>query len=330
MKFRIRLIIFVLLFGCSGNEIRNASSSTSDTTLIEISIVAQNYLDELIGIMEDNALHRNSIAWEDFRLAVYAEANGAQTISETYPGILKALELLGDNHSFYRAATGTYLNPNSMSCDGTGFSTPDLPSTIGYVKVNNYYGATQTDEGQAFALEIQDQIRAYDSPEITGWIVDLRGNLGGNMWPMLAGVGPVLGEGIAGNFSYPDNTFVPWSFNNGAAMLNNNSVLQVENSYQLQMPNPKVAVLLDNAVASSGEAIAVSFLGRPNAKTFGSATCGLSTANEGFNLSDSATLFLTTSNMADRNLEIYGQAIQPDQESSTASIIQDALQWLEN
>jgi len=40
-----------------------------------------------------------------------------------------------------------------------------------------------------------------DRDDLIGWIVDLRGNGGGNMWPMLAGVGPVLGEGVVGSSS---------------------------------------------------------------------------------------------------------------------------------
>ena len=49
-----------------------------------------------------------------------------------------------------------------------------------------------------YAKTLQDSIRARDRVGLIGWIVDLRGNSGGNMWPMLAGVGPVLGEGVAG------------------------------------------------------------------------------------------------------------------------------------
>ena len=51
--------------------------------------------------------------------------------------------------------------------------------------------------------QIQDQIKIMDHPYNIGWIVDLRGNGGGNMWPMLAGIGPILGEGIAGYFIDP-------------------------------------------------------------------------------------------------------------------------------
>src|SRR4051812_15802719 len=47
---------------------------------------------------------------------------------------------------------------------------------------------------------IQQQIKELETHAPCGWIVDIRGNRGGSMWPMLAGVGPILGEGLVGEF----------------------------------------------------------------------------------------------------------------------------------
>ena len=55
-----------------------------------------------------------------------------------------------------------------------------------------------------------------DRVSLVGWIVDLRGNTGGNMWPMVAGVGPVLGNGVAGFFVPPVGASTPWSFPEGS------------------------------------------------------------------------------------------------------------------
>src|SRR5206468_4322951 len=52
--------------------------------------------------------------------------------------------------------------------------------------------------------------------------------------------------------------------------------------------------------ASSGEAITISFRGRPGARSFGAPTAGLSTGNEEYALPDGSMLFLTTSIEADR------------------------------
>ena len=130
---------------------------------------------------------------------------------------------------------------------------PSLPSNIGYVSVTAYNGNSNDSDGKAFAQEIQNQIITNDHVDLKGWIVDLRGNGGGNMYPMLAGVGPILGEGIAGYFIDPDNNKTPWGFQEGASFAQDSRITELDNSYELVVPNPKVAVLLDNGIASSGE-----------------------------------------------------------------------------
>jgi hypothetical protein len=87
---------------------------------------------------------------------------------------------------------------------------------------------------------------------------------------------------------------------------------------------------LDNGIASSGEVMAISFIGRENTRSFGSPTCGLSTANSSYNLSGNCKLILTVADLADRNKKSYGFPINPDQTSNNQTIIQDAVEWLEN
>ena len=65
--------------------------------------------------------------------------------------------------------------------------------------------------------------------------------------------------------------------------------------------------------ASSGEAVLIAFVGRPNTRSFGTATRGLTTANDGFPLPDGASIMLAVGTYADRLGRVYGQAIEPDQ-----------------
>jgi hypothetical protein len=69
----------------------------------------------------------------------------------------------------------------------------------------------------AFADGIQNPIMAADRDDLAGWTVDLRGNGGGNLWPMLAGVGPVLGEGIVGYFVDPQGVESIWEYRNSVS-----------------------------------------------------------------------------------------------------------------
>jgi len=290
--------------------------------------VAEQFLDEVLGIMEDNSINRNSIDWSDFKKKVFAEVEGAKTIEDTYPGITEALKMLGDSHSFFVKPGGGRISYNVIQCYAQTVAKPDVPDNIGYIKVDQFIGSTGGD-GLVFAQEIQQQIKSQDHADIIGWIVDLRSNGGGNMWPMLSGIGPILGEGVAGYFIDPEGDQEAWSFHNGASEIDGVVVVNVPNSYKLIAPGPKVAVLLDNGVASSGEAVAISFIGRQDTRSFGSSTCGLSTANMAYSLSKDHVLYLTVSYMADRNKNKFGTPITPDQTSTDGNIIQDAVQWIQ-
>ncbi len=304
--------------------------SCSDDEPPSISPGATNYLNEVMDVMQRNSINKKSINWADFKSRVLEKVVGAQTIADTYPGISEALRLLGDNHSVFTKPNGDVIYIRAIQCNPQAIVKPTMPQHIGYVKVNSFTGPSNDDAAIAFARQIQNQIKSQDNPDIKGWIVDLRSNLGGNMWPMLAGIGPILGQGVVGYFIDPDGNEQAWSYLDGAAKVTSAVVTQLNDPYEVIAPNPKVAVLLDNGVASSGEVIAICFIGRENTKSFGSPTCGLSTANQSFPLSDGSSLNLTVSHLADRNKNTFGNAILPDQASTNEKIIQDAITWIED
>ena len=74
-----------------------------------------------------------------------------------------------------------------------------------------------------------------------------------------------------------------------------------------------VAVLTGPRTASSGEAVAISFKGRPRTRSFGQPTIGLSSANGTFPLPDGAMILLTTAIEADRTGKQYGEKVDPDE-----------------
>jgi carboxyl-terminal processing protease len=303
--------------------------SCTDDESPAISPVAMNYLNEVMDLMQRNSINKKTIDWADFKSKVLAKVAGAQTIADTYPGITEALQLLGDNHSIFTKPDGGVIYIQTFQCNSQIIVKPLMPTDIGYVKVNSFSGASNDDVAIAFAREIQNQIKSQDSPNIKGWIVDLRSNPGGNMWPMLAGIGPILGEGVVGYFVDPDGNEQPWSYLDGTSKAANIVGTQLNDPYEVIVANPKVAVLLDNGVASSGEVIAICFIGRANTKSFGSNTCGLSTANQSFPLSDGSSLNLTVAHLADRNKNTFGNAILPDLASTNETIIHDAISWIE-
>jgi len=283
-----------------------------------------NYLNNVIDLMEMNSINRKTINWIHFRSDVIASANGAETDVDVNPALRTALTKLGDHHSFITRGNTTIFGEDLPACTGCSNGVVNKPANIGYLKVPGYTGTDVQ-----FAIGLQNKIREQDSQDIIGWIVDLRGNTGGNMYPMIAGVGPILGNDICGFFVDPDGDTSPYSYFNGFAQINSAIIINVPNPYTLLKQDPKVAVLFDNQTASSGEATAIAFIGRPNTRSFGVSTCGLSTANMGFDLTDGGKLQLTVAFMADRNENKKGGPLVPDVTvAGDQAVVDKAAEWI--
>jgi carboxyl-terminal processing protease len=294
----------------------------------QISVEANAHLSELTAVLQREWLYRDKVDWNMFRRRVLAEAPAAQTIPDTYGAIRLALTLLGDKHSYYVPPTGdTIFNPQSPTqstgeCFPPAFVPPEVPADIGYVRIQITPATPKT--------TIQDALRKGDGPNVAGWIVDLRNSRGGNMWPALAGIGSLLGDGTAGFFVDASGKAVPWGYTEGAAWLGEQAVDEIERPHQLRsIPVPRVAVLTDIGVASSGESIAIAFRGRPNTRSFGSSTCGLSTAVNQFPLGNGARLGVVVSVMADRDGRRYGGVVEPDESvADPTQVVIRAVAWL--
>lgn len=315
LKNKVLLLSFLWIFYACGND-------ESTPTPIPEEPLSSPLLDQLLSLGEQNSINRSTIDWTATRTSVYQsfEEDGLNE------AILTFLRALGDNHSFYRASSNGISLFTGASCAlNQAFSFDNLPSEIGYVYVPNTSGGSVT----TFAQNIHDEIRRQNTTDKKGWIVDLSENPGGNMYPMLAGLSPLLDEGTLGNFVDPDGGVSPWTQEEGAIAVSGTPVITMPDDFELENPDVKIAVVSSPLTASSGEATLISFIGANNTRTFGEPTCGLSTANQGFNLLDGGTLFLTVATMADRNQNLFGGRITPDVEiSDNTALNQAIIDWI--
>ena len=288
---------------------------------------ARAYVGKLLDLVQTRSINKDALDWASVRSQVLAQAASAQNIADTYPAIELALRLLDDHESYYSARGGALIGPVPVGgCAAPSVPASGVPASIGYVKVGpcDCQGILAT----RYAESIQHTIMAADHPDLKGWIVDLRGNSGGNMWPMIAGVGPVLGEGRIGYIIYYDREYER-EYINGAALSLGEAFASVANPYTLLRQNPSVAVLTDGFVSSAGEAVTVFFKGRPSTRSFGTPTCGHHHLQEQLALSDGASLFLQTSQHADRTRQRYGGSIAPDElVADPQEAVTRAIAWL--
>ena len=279
-----------------------------------MSIPADDYLAAALAIMEEHAIHRDRIDWTALRVASARRAADAATPADTYDTIRWALTQLEDRHSFFNPPERGEAAMARGECDRDATVPSGLLRTdrIAYLEVPGFLGSAQ--HGTRYADALQPQIAQLDAADPVGWMVDLTENWGGNMWPMLAGLGPLLGEGPLGSFVFPHRSPAFWSYRAGQAWIDDVALAQTShNGYQMRNGARPVALLMATRTASSGEAVLIAFNGRPDTRRFGTPTRGLTTANRDFSMSDGATLWVTTGTYADRRGRVFGQAIEPDQ-----------------
>jgi carboxyl-terminal processing protease len=314
------------------------SNSQSDA---QISAQARAYLNQAVDIMQQSSIKKKSIDWTQLRSETMSRAAGAQTTADTYEAIRFALRNLNDHHSFLQlspelraedkaarerrqdalpAALSEKWPPSPYIDRRQPGGTMELVDGVSVAKiVVPLFEGTDDRSMQVYAETLQAAVEKLADQKPAGWIVDLRGNLGGNMWPMLAGVGSLEGAHEVGFVIDAEKRKDSWFYDADGVGIDT-----ADGKRQITLATPApiaalkdppiVAILIDRGTASSGEAIAVSFQGRPQCRSFGRHTHGQTTANQGFELSDGANLVLTTGVEADRTGRVYLDGIAPDVE----------------
>ena len=307
---------------------------------------AISYAEAALDTLRTHALRRDSVDWAEVHARMLAGILGAQAPSETYDALADAARFV-DRHS-------SFLPPErlaQMRAEPTE-EQPTAPLTlpagrlladhIGYINVP---GIQVLDEVRirTFADTLISLLADLDSAGACGWIVDLRENTGGNMFPMLSGLMPLLGTDNLGYFVDNDGESVPWyvvpvgeeASRDGTAVAGIATL-----AHALRQPDAPVVALVGPRTTSSGEVVALSFRGRPTSILIGAPTGGFTTGNEFHELSDGAVFNITSSVYADRTGHRYGGKINPDIAVNDANTtgdpirvegtaaFEEALRWL--
>jgi carboxyl-terminal processing protease len=296
----------------------------------DMSVAAREYLTKALDLVEANALNSERVDWPTVRARAFSESSRAQSPAETYDAIRSVLTALGDHHSSFRTSESMATFDQRAAAMSPSPSGSMVDGRLAHVVVPQFLSS---DRGviAGYATKLQDIVRTLDTPTTCGWIVDLRQNSGGNMWPMLAGLGPLLTTGSLGSFTGRGGESATWSYDNGAARVGRNETVRVSDApYHLRQATPPIAVLMDARTASSGEAIAIAFRGNANTRSFGQHTRGLTTANSAFTLSDGAMIVLTQAIDTDRNGQVYDEGVTPDvlTEAAEDGVPTAARRWL--
>lgn len=315
------------------------------------------YLARALAAMQANYYLADAVDWPAVYERAFREASGAEVAADTYGAIRGALAEL--SHSFAQfseealAAEDARLlsrglsRPEPPAASGTGSPFSDrrdpevsaIPygdDVLGHVVIPAFGGSPAA--STRFAQALQDGIKATHEAGACGWIVDLRGNGGGNMWPMLVGVGPVLGEGILGSFQVAGRHAGNWFYRDGVSGTEGAAGFVGARlsgaAFRLETA-PPVAVLIDGGTGSSGEATAIAFKGREHTRFFGTPSAGYSTSTQGFPMGDGVNLVVAVGVDVDRDGTPYPAEVRPDvavtyaqTSSGTDTQLGAASEWL--
>lgn len=298
--------------------------------------LAQQYITSACDIIAENSLIRDSININDLMETAFKIAGPAEKYSDCFLAVnflLESLRPFGDHHSFFMSADEV----KNWEDEGSLISKIEFPTckiidSCGYILVPPFHGGNSK-QMLAFADSLQKGLQILSNSNIKGWIVDLRQNTGGNMEPMIAGLGPLFNSEKLGSLIDVNGKYDSWFYKNGKYYGDKYTGWEVSTPFQLTSVLP-VAVLTSNQTGSSGEVVTISFIGNSNTKSFGQPTWGLTTGNGSFELIDGSQIFLASTIMADRNGHQYTASINPDfiiedkSETDNDEIIDAAIKWI--
>jgi carboxyl-terminal processing protease len=306
------LVFGLLLSGTGEATARNVRITARPMVAagIPLAPAAQRELDSAFTIVRSKSLWRDTVTWALVERDVRAMAAGSETAADTYPAIRALLARLGDHHSFLIRPQGAA----AFRSGGAENPRPDVrvqTDGIGYISVPAYSGADKA-AAESYVRTVYDSLAfaVTHGAGVCRWVLDLRTNGGGNMWPMLGGLRPFVGEAGLGSFVSATGSAPLWHARDQVDIKPPVTLAPLEAA--------NVAVLTGPRTASSGEAVTISFIGRPRTRLFGLPTAGLSTANSTMTLPDGAMMLLTTAVEADRTGKRYGQELTPDEEIPAA------------
>jgi carboxyl-terminal processing protease len=278
-------------------------------------------LDEILNTIRTRSVFRNDLNWIELEASVRAKAAKANTKDGKAKAILDVLIRMDDVHSRLVVEGKSYSHYEVLEEPVRQRLLPllarrqqqigkpiasILDGNIGYVLVPGMQVGTPEQIAEA-AKELHEKVSYVASQKPKGWVVDLRLNGGGNLYPMLIGLRPLLGDGVVGGTIDGDGRLEQkWVLKSDGLYWRDSEgdrrFAELDMKAQIPDPSIPVVVLLGPLTSSSGQGTALAFTGRPRCHMLGEPTAkGYTTVIAPFYFGNDVMLNLAVGYMADRN-----------------------------
>ncbi|MEZ4986791.1 MAG: S41 family peptidase [Saprospiraceae bacterium] len=321
MKGNLQFIVWVtcmlaqasVVIGCSNEEYLNNNKKYIIQAFDSIEFYSRHRLTYNLDSLEAQVLKQIS------------DSTSHEEVIELLEYAIKAIDkhnYIISSEKYQQMETGTnpgvFINPYP-------FQSKMLEEKYAFVALSGFMGVDSIASEQ-YTDSLQRSILWLYNQQPKGWIIDLRHNSGGWIYPMLAGLGPLLGPGIKAFEMSGDRVVATYYYYKDTT-----DYVSLSDSvwfFEKQLP---IAVMIGEGTGSAGELLTLSFRGNPKTALIGSPTYGISTGLHGFFMPDSNWVCVTNCIMTDRKKNGDGGQIHPDIiEHDPLKIFEKSYQWIDS
>ncbi len=284
------------------------------------------FYNTLISVMKSDYLYKDRLDWKQLQSELNDSLAQYDNFQMSLNQIMPFFDTCGADHcSIYMGENAFF--PTQKGFNGTDFSEqwltkystqPDFEVKIindkyGYILIPSMnFEDVSLENIQKLSQPYYDKVlEIKQSKKIKGWIVDLRFNSGGNVYPMVLALYDLLGDNSIYGTMDINKKIVSMAKLKKGKYFDNDSITSFIIPKGKRLAKKKVAIITGIVTASSGEITAMAFKGRGNTLFIGEPTMGKTTTNDRRELLFGAYMALTVGYDCDRNGVFYEQII-PD------------------
>ena len=318
MKKKVFLNLIFALFLANISQAQNLSVKDSIHT----------FYDSLFYHLENRFLYKDRVNWAQVKPYIKQKALQSSSFGASLKATSQLFDTIGGAHlnifssfGWFKSTLGKPLSQKDFHIDflkkyekKPPFEVQVLKNHYGYVMIPGMLllDISQDSLNRKTQAMYDEIMKAQQTHQLKGWIIDLRFNIGGNVYPMLAALYHFLGDAIV--YKVLDINKKPLknqnhTLKNGAFYSDKKmeTITKVSQAPDLKIP---VALVVGKMTGSAGELIAVGFRGRKNVTTIGETSYGMLTCNDLVKLPFGTKITLTYGYLADRN-NVYTVDIEP-------------------
>lgn len=294
----------------------------------------ENFYYQILSLIEQNSIKKNEINWSGIQEKVKDSINVFRNMEDVYRATRYTLKLVNDRHSKLLTRQLDSCNIQRTMDPLPLMETRIIEGDVGYLLLNNGIDSEDEKWTDFYRVSIRKALLQLDSSsKLSGWIIDLRDNSGGDPSCETLGLSPLFEKPLIGIMCNNRNTFTRVICSNSVMSIGDLKLDTLIFDSKLKNRHKKIAILVGKTTASAAELLASAFRFQNNSKIFGSKTYGATSRLDLIEINNSeklvvAKLYLATESFCDENKNLLKGGIIPDIECDSTKCIAMAADWI--